>query len=155
MVASLDWATYARTVPAIVGVTDQESAVRLSEMILKSSSKEFYGAVWSATSTPRADTSRVTPEPLETPILAIHHRGSTAPEGMVRDFVADQPNAQLILPATAWPAITTSGRNRNLRGGRRSATRTLQPTSPIRTILFTDLVDHTAMMQRLGDAKGR
>jgi class 3 adenylate cyclase len=32
---------------------------------------------------------------------------------------------------------------------------TLHPTSPFRTVLFTDLVGHTEMMQRLGDAKGR
>jgi class 3 adenylate cyclase len=28
-------------------------------------------------------------------------------------------------------------------------------SSPFRTVLFTDLADHTAMMQRLGDLKGR
>jgi class 3 adenylate cyclase len=29
------------------------------------------------------------------------------------------------------------------------------PASPFRTVLFTDIVDHTEMMQRLGDARGR
>ncbi len=162
MIASLDWATYARTAPAVAGVTDQESAARFSEMILKSSSKEFYAAVLSATATPRTDTSPVRSEPLETPMLVVHHRGSTTPEGIVRDFVADQPKAQLILHEGA-ASIAWAGDIERLASeietfvagaGVPGAVVAAEP-SPIRTILFTDIQDHTAMMQRLGDAKGR
>jgi class 3 adenylate cyclase len=49
----------------------------------------------------------------------------------ILDFLSSQPKAG---SAVAEPRIDTSS---------------------VRTILFTDLVDHTAMMQRLGDARGR
>ena len=41
------------------------------------------------------------------------------------------------------------------RAGRRSYAQCLHSVRRLRTILFTDIVGHTEMMQRLGDAKGR
>jgi class 3 adenylate cyclase len=55
---------------------------------------------------------------------------------IVEEFLADGPTAR------AWPSAP-------------SAAATTASPNRFRTVLFTDIVDHTAMMQRLGDDGGR
>ena len=167
LVASLDWAAYARMIPSVVGVTDAESSARLSEMVLKSSSSEHYAAVQAAVAAPHPGGERLFSEPLDIPLLAIHHRGSMIPEEMVRDFVADQPNAQLVLydgnATMAWAGDTEQVASeirdlpRDAKAADPVAAAPVAATAanPFRTLLFTDIEGHTAMMQRLGDARGR
>jgi class 3 adenylate cyclase len=79
-----------------------------------------------------------------------------------RDMAARIPNAQLVmlegLPTADLPKIVRA--IGQLLGTEMvdSARRAAQPQaapSGVRTILFTDMVEHTAMMRRLGDSAGR
>ena len=64
------------------------------------------------------------------------------------------PDCRMAVTAnTRWPARSSSSWSR-CRAGQRLA-RSFSRRRGTATILFTDLVDHTEMMQRLGDEEGR
>jgi class 3 adenylate cyclase len=77
-----------------------------------------------------------------------------------RDIAARIPNAQLV----TLEGLVTQDCDKLVRAigdllGTEMAIRTREPVlqapSGVRTILFTDIVDHTSMMRRLGDKAGR
>jgi class 3 adenylate cyclase len=78
---------------------------------------------------------------------------------MVRDLASRIPDARLTLVDGLW-ADDPIGLARRIAefvnpGEETKAARRTDTASAVRTVLFTDLVGHTEMMQRLGDAKGR
>ena len=94
------------------------------------------------------------------PALVIHGRqDSVIPFSQGRELASTLPNAKFVpfegMSSAPW-------RYQDLIVGEIKgflgvdvATRKTTATSDIRTVLFTDIVGHTEMMQRLGDAKGR
>ncbi len=92
--------------------------------------------------------------------LIIHHRDLQYVTGeMVRDLASRIPDSRLTVVDGLWaddPA-GLAGRIAEFinAGAGKQPGRGRDTASGVRTILFTDLVGHTEMMQRLGDAKGR
>ncbi len=99
---------------------------------------------------------------VEAPVLVIHRKDNRiVPVAAVRSVVSGLPNAELLLlPSDAGPPWVKHeqfmGALDEFLGGGSGPT----PAGPERgnalaTVLFTDLVGHTEMMQRLGDERGR
>jgi class 3 adenylate cyclase len=98
-----------------------------------------------------------------TPTLILHHRGDTFIPMSAAQNVAAQTAGSRMRILDGGPFFwatedmardTAEAVDRFLHAGD-DRTGTAQSASPFRTVLFTDLVGHTEMMQRLGDAKGR
>jgi class 3 adenylate cyclase len=99
------------------------------------------------------------------PALILHRQGdSYAPVACGRAVAALLPNATFVhLPGDiGWPVVGDSSYldrvNEFLEAEKATqdhAAADRTPAGPFRTVLFTDLVGHTEMMQRLGDARGR
>ena len=112
----------------------------------------------------QVDVSHLLPE-IEMPTLVVHGRGDKAvPFESGREIAGGVPDARLLAIETRrhWPEpevmaqVHTAVTEFFLEDGQSAAS---EPTgaaaTPFRTILFTDLVGHTAMMSRLGDDRGR
>jgi class 3 adenylate cyclase len=94
------------------------------------------------------------------PTLIIHHRDLRyVTEEMTRDLASRIPDARLTVVDGLWAddpvglarrmaAFVNAGMGKQIVSERDTA-------SGVRTVLFTDLVGHTEMMQRLGDTRGR
>ncbi len=94
------------------------------------------------------------------PTLVLHHRASRIFTGeMSRELAAKIPDARLVELDGLWPDDIDGLAARIVAfvGDPEPATvsGSGQTPSGVRTVLFTDLVGHTEMMQRLGDTKGR
>jgi len=96
------------------------------------------------------------------PALVLHRRGDrTVPLTAARAVAAMIPNARFLTTegdiAYAWFGDTSYLQTVEefLDQGRDGEKGPPEPPGPFRTILFTDIEAHTAMMQRLGDARGR
>jgi class 3 adenylate cyclase len=98
---------------------------------------------------------------LPMPVLVVRHTGVRAvTDEMTRDLVTLFPDGRLVTIEGTWAddleglagriaAFVYEGEEAQPAAPRR------QPSSGVRTVLFTDVVDHTAMMRRLGDTQGR
>jgi class 3 adenylate cyclase len=137
--------------------------VRVYVDILKQSStqKDYLSFIkWSSGS----DVASLLPE-LRTPALVLHPRafGDVKVEEAMR-LASMLPDARLVLLESerflpvgelADPALRAIFEFIDDVTGRSDSDREPARPSAFRTILFTDLVGHTEMMQRLGDEKGR
>ena len=85
------------------------------------------------------------------PTLVIKDDSMLGETNLVREVAAGIPGAHFVTTNDVGAAI---GEVLGLAQSRTQAGRPLA-TSPLRTVLFTDLVGHTEMMSRLGDARGR
>jgi class 3 adenylate cyclase len=94
------------------------------------------------------------------PTLILHHRQlQYVTDAMIRDLASRIPDSRLAVVDGLWADDPVGLARRiaefiNADAGKQAA-RERDTASGVRTILFTDLVGHTEMMQRLGDAKGR
>ena len=99
---------------------------------------------------------------VKTPTLVLGRRDALYPSiSVVRSLAAALPNAELVTLEGSGTGITPDAGS----AMRAFLVRTLSspvpapsaapPVGGLRTVLFTDIVGHTEMMQRLGDAKGR
>jgi class 3 adenylate cyclase len=107
------------------------------------------------------DITDVLPQ-VEVPVLVIHRKESRiVPVAAVRSVVAALPNAELLLlPGDYSPPWMSHDHfmgaiDEFLASGSEPATPEPERGNALATVLFTDLVGHTEMMSRLGDAKGR
>ncbi len=99
------------------------------------------------------------------PTLVLHRQGDTyAPVASGRAVAALLPNATFVsLPGDiGWPVVGDSSYldrvNEFLEAEKSTedqSTADRTPAGSFRTVLFTDIVGHTEMMQRLGDERGR
>jgi class 3 adenylate cyclase/pimeloyl-ACP methyl ester carboxylesterase len=98
---------------------------------------------------------------ISVPSLVVHRRGLGAAAGA--DFAAHLPDGLLFIVEgdsqlfagdveDPLPAVLAFLAQAPQQG---ADARQTAGSSPFRTLLFTDLVDHSAMMSRLGDLKGR
>lgn len=95
------------------------------------------------------------------PTLVIHHSGiKYAPLDLAKRLVSGMPDARLVVvegSIASDPGRLAGPIREFLDEGRRPSGEPVPPDQPsgFRTILFTDMVGHTAMVQRLGDQAGR
>jgi class 3 adenylate cyclase len=101
---------------------------------------------------------------IQAPTLLVHvpvplNLGPALNQDHARLIVSKIPDARLLSsPASRWDAHPSETIDEILdflgaqKSGRAS---TINDPSGVRTVLFTDLVGHTEMMQRLGDERGR
>jgi class 3 adenylate cyclase len=95
---------------------------------------------------------------VQAPTLVVHS-GNLTPLTLelARSIVSTIRNAHLLMTEVQWDAIPpeTVGEILEFLGAGNAGHTRVRETSGVRTILFTDLVAHTEMMQRLGDERGR
>ena len=92
------------------------------------------------------------------PTLVLHHeRMRTVPLSFGQELAASIPGAEMVTLAGSATddADTILDSVAALLGSSGNARTSPQTASGMRAVLFTDIVGHTEMMQRLGDAKGR
>lgn len=150
-IAEHDWEMYTLTMAnALMQFADTETAASMAIAFRSSGSpKEFLTYMEETLKTDLTDQlSRVAAPTLVmhlTPILP-----GTLP--LMREIAAEIPDSQFVeVPVgPAWSGAV----GHFLRGGGAGNVASAKP-SAFRTILFTDLVGHTAMMRRLGDDRGR
>jgi class 3 adenylate cyclase len=97
---------------------------------------------------------------ISAPTLILFHREIRyVTEEMARDLASRIPDSRLTLVDGLWAddPVGLARRIAEFVNADEAAkvTPRLDTASGIRTVLFTDLVGHTEMMQRLGDARGR
>ena len=95
---------------------------------------------------------------IETPTLVLHHeRLKSVPLVFGRQVAAAIPHAEMVtLAGSANDDIDTVLRAiGTFIGSSSDAGSSRRPSAGVRAVLVTDLVDHTTMMQRLGDDAGR
>jgi class 3 adenylate cyclase len=96
---------------------------------------------------------------LTMPALVLHHTGvKYVTEEMTRELASRIPDARLTTIEGAWgddPEGLSKRVVNFINADRPRTVSTVRSASGVRTILFTDLVGHTEMMRRLGDALGR
>jgi class 3 adenylate cyclase/pimeloyl-ACP methyl ester carboxylesterase len=109
-------------------------------------------------------------EAVAQPVLALNRKGNrSVPAASTRRLASRLPNARFIElagEAEGWwighqdfieqlIRFLDEGTDRRPADGPSGASRTVLASGSLRTVLFTDIVGHTEMMQRLGDVKGR
>jgi class 3 adenylate cyclase len=99
---------------------------------------------------------------IKAPTIVIHAKGDMAiPFNAGREIAGSIRGASLVSLDSDRHAPTDEGTdqiNEAMRAffiGNDTAVNASAPPGGLRTVLFTDIVGHTEMMQRLGDAKGR
>ncbi len=162
--AESDWTLFTETYASVLGGWESHEEARQSATAMRASiTPEEWKAqlAWF-----RAyDVMPLLPR-VKAPTLVVHLRESLVPIEAVRPLAAGIPNARfqsvdgksvfmsLDSPQIApWLEAFLSGDEpvSETPGDGRAPAREVS----LRTVLFTDIVGHTEMMQRLGDAKGR
>lgn len=152
-IAEEDWGFFTLAISNFaVGFRDTERAAALAAVFQHGVSPEYY-IQWMKVAE-ALDLSPFLPQ-LSVPTLVIRVRGSVLSDpGAARSLASAIPSAQSLVVGGEEEMNTailefTAG-NVDVRGGTNAPI-----PSGTRTVLFTDLVGHTEMMQRLGDDKGR
>ncbi|MCE7927532.1 MAG: adenylate/guanylate cyclase domain-containing protein [Dehalococcoidia bacterium] len=160
-----DWPLATETVAhaLVAGWDAPDEARHFAAMMREASDREGTSKFFSAFDTfdVTADLGRIT-----CPVLVLQRRGARVPDPAVsRKLAAMIPGAQLtalegesVLPWVGNTAqlLETTADFLGLRPAETAPSAAAVATAgALRTILFTDIEGHTAMMQRLGDAEGR
>ncbi len=158
--ARLDWDAYAEVAGSAFGFASPDGAKAWAEMVRQSGDAAGYIMVMESVSAinlmPEAARLRV-------PALIFHNRQNRFVRvEMVQETAATIPGARLVVLEHGVGHVLgdlerqCSAIDGLFSGafGRAAVDPGPSPT-PFRTMLFTDLEGHTAMMSRLGDAKGR
>ncbi|HEY8767738.1 MAG TPA: adenylate/guanylate cyclase domain-containing protein [Dehalococcoidia bacterium] len=154
--AEADWAVYAQTVFRVLAGLDAADSPWLDPLAKAAAGWADpsvglqYVRLWEATDVGhllagvRQPTLVLRPEPNFVPVRCCQRIAATIPGAQFRQYA--EPNyeqwAELI---RAFVGVSSP----------EPAADAPSAQSGLRTVLFTDLVGHTEMMQRLGDAKGR
>jgi class 3 adenylate cyclase len=137
-----------------------ELCAQLATMIAQSTNP--HDAAASIEELLRHDVTDLLPH-IQAPTLVIHRRGDHSnPIASAQGIAARISKARLVMLEgdAHWYSMDPGG---GLLGailaflpeGQATRLASVQPAGSLRTVLFTDIVGHTEMMQRLGDAKGR
>ena len=100
---------------------------------------------------------------ISVPTLVVTTGGDNFPFEQSRELASAIPNARLLRFQARWAgwdeqdlaAVTAFLAGHAAPAPTTAPSPAVAPGSSFRTVLFTDLVGHTEMMQRLGDARGR
>jgi class 3 adenylate cyclase len=156
-----DWEAFLEfTTFAIYGLGRQEAAPYIEQMkacVEPDTARKVFEAV-------RGDDVTDLLPLITMPTLIVQHIGFTKTTAeMAKEMAASIPNARLLLIdggvlestekiVRAIGELLGTGSSIDSRPG---APASVPPQASVRTILFTDIVEHTEMMRRLGDKAGR
>ncbi len=141
---------------AILGFSDSENARRLAAAFRTAMSPKAFLAYSDAAQ--EIDVTDLLGT-VAVPTLVVHDTSTTIGDfsALAKKLAPNIPGARFVVTKEAASAIDEFLRE----GGLVPSPSRVSPTEPgreasdLRTILFTDIVGHTKMMQRLGDEKGR
>lgn len=157
-----DWALYTEIYARIIVGWENADAGRFTPLLRASHSASSLREVNQLLVTPRRAVEQVR---TNAPMMILHKMGDAASARMAAETAAGNPAAHVL----GMPGVTlgpypnelgiaaihhfiaeevTAASGPHLLSG-------AQMAAAVKTIVFTDLVDHTQMMQRLGDARGR
>jgi class 3 adenylate cyclase len=106
----------------------------------------------------RTDVTRTLPL-IQAPTMVVPlSGGSGAQVNLVREIASAIPDARFLNTRVSWNELDDETLHQTLMflgAAAAVAPRRLADKGSLRTVLFTDLVGHTEMMQRLGDERGR
>ncbi|MEX1255046.1 MAG: adenylate/guanylate cyclase domain-containing protein [Dehalococcoidia bacterium] len=155
-----EWEVYTNLLSRLNAGWDSPDATPLAALVRASHSNQTFRAAYDvlALHEPLALAPQV-----RVPTLILHQLGNDASAAAARSLAAAVVGAQmaaipgefsLAYPNAAGIAVIHDFITTRAGAGRPLSAPELD-TGVFRTILFTDIVAHTAMMERLGDAKGR
>jgi class 3 adenylate cyclase/pimeloyl-ACP methyl ester carboxylesterase len=160
-VASRDWDLFLRSVAQGMNWLEPREVRSYVELLKKCSNQadylEFFEASLASDIGPLITNMR-------TPVLVLHPRElDIVPVDLAMELASMLPNAQLVLlegprfiPVAELVEPAVNAISEFIEGITGKTEPASDPTpGGFRTVLFTDIVGHTEMMQRLGDAKGR
>jgi class 3 adenylate cyclase len=141
---------------SILGFSDSEFARRLASVLRASISPKAYLACRNAER--GIDVTSLLGS-VSVPTLVVHDTSTTLGDfsALAQKLAPHIPGARFVVTKDAASAIDGFLREGGLvpSASRVSPAEPGREASDVRTILFTDIVGHTQMMQRLGDEKGR
>jgi len=153
-----DWETISETIAAtLFGWSEGEPARRFATLIRESTTPEAHREIVQMLN--QYDVSGLLPQ-VRVPTIVMHRREARVPVlSVARDLAARIPDSRFVLLEGSQPApylgdagAVLDAIEEFLGGATKGAS---APATPFRTVLFTDVVGHTEMMRRLGDAPGR
>jgi len=155
-----DWETQTETIAyTLYGWSEGEQARRFATLIRESITPEWYQQVIQAIN--QWDVSELLPR-VRVPTLVLHRREARLPVlSVARDLAARIPDSRFVLLEGSQPAPYLGDAGAVLDaieeflGPSESERRERAPDTAFRAVLFTDIVEHTRMMQQLGDERGR
>jgi len=158
-----DWDVFTETAAhTLLGWSAGEPARRYAALIRDSVSSEFLQAVAIPTLN-KVDVAPLLPQ-VSAPTLVLQRRRYEVDVDMARGLASRIPDARLALlegesgaPYLGDVEAVLQAIDDFLGEGEEAAAAPAEPAAPggLRTVLFTDIVGHTAIMRRLGDEKGR
>jgi pimeloyl-ACP methyl ester carboxylesterase len=160
--AEQNWEFFLQTIPSSLHWLEPSEVRGYVDMLRQSSTQKDYLSF--ITACLGSDIQSLLPA-LKTPTLVLHPRELDQVKVDEAMRLASMiPNAQLVLlegprlfptGEAVEPALATIAEFIDGITGRSGGYRDPVAASAFRTVLFTDIVGHTEMMQRLGDARGR
>lgn len=159
--ARSDWEAYKELVAHSLGFTNTSAHQAMRRVADEAATQEAFLEFIEAA---RGWDVSASLHDVQTPTLVMGRRQfRDVPIQAVRDMAASLPSAQLVtLEGSAMAATTpdvgaaiAAFLSRGVSSGAPEPARRAASSGGLRTVLFTDIVGHTEMMQRLGDAKGR
>ncbi len=159
--ARTDWGLCKEYIAQSVGFDRPEAHRQFKKLIDEAVTRESYIEYWEAIR--RWDVNDVLKD-VRAPALVLARREfENIPIEAVRELAAGLPDAEFVTldgPVAALTAPDASAAiaaflRRIASSGAPEPGPTTTRAGGLRTVLFTDIVGHTEMMQRLGDAKGR
>ncbi len=160
--AEQNWEFFLQTIPSSLHWLDPREIRAYVDMLRQSSTQKDYLSFIKACF--ESDIQSLLPA-VQTPALILHPRelDQVKVDEAMR-LTSMLPNAQLVLlegprliptGELVEPTLTAIAEFIDGITGRPDSGREATMPSTLRTVLFTDLVSHTEMMQRLGDERGR
>jgi class 3 adenylate cyclase/pimeloyl-ACP methyl ester carboxylesterase len=158
-----DWDLFANIFSRLATDWDSPDATPLAALIRASQSPEGFLAAWRAVGD--ADVFAIAPE-IRIPTLIMHPMSDELSARAARDLAGTVPGSvvagipgQMTVGYASYPNAAGIDVIHDFIGAppgqEQAATDRALDTGAFRTILFTDIVAHTQMMERLGDDAGR
>jgi class 3 adenylate cyclase/pimeloyl-ACP methyl ester carboxylesterase len=155
-----DWETQTETIAyTLYGWSEGEEARRFATLIRESITPDSMQQIVQVLD--QWDVSELLPQ-VQVPTLVMHRRETRIPVlSVARDLAARIPDSRFVLLEGSQPAPYLGDTGAVLDaieeflgppGGEKPER---APDTAFRAVLFTDIVEHTRMMQRLGDERGR
>jgi class 3 adenylate cyclase len=150
-----DWDGFTENLAWLVTQQGREETRQYAEFlracVTRDMALRLYEAMW------EDDVTELLPRVTVPTLVLQHERFKTVPVAFGQQLAAAIGGAQLVtLAGSATDSTDTILNSIAALFGSSAEIASSQPTSSgVRAVLFTDLVDHTEMMQRLGDAGGR
>ena len=152
-----DWEMFTESVGGLVFGYRRDEGRQYGDLVAASTTADVFlrGVEVMA----NVDLTELLPQ-VKAPTLVVHHTGiKYVTTAMMRDLAARVPNARLHVVAGAYAdeAENLTQAIMGFLGESEDKTIDAGPSGPgaVRTVLFTDITDSTALTQRLGDAKAQ